>query len=296
VEGPFLKSGGPTAFIIGVIDNVTGYAAFGCIIVLLSPFEFGVTGSGTLATITFHLLGEGDTDLHLYDTKLMDSTMHLIPHDTVDGFVSQFSGQLSPVVSFFPHEIYLDEQTRNFTLSVNIENLQASHRLVGVSIRLEYDTTILNFVSAIEGGFLKDFEKYIAIDTKMFPLIGILLLPPHTRFPEGNGSLVVLSFEVTGLVENATMHLVIQLANVEAAEITPPQNDYCHILRTWDRTDLNCDEKVNVLDLSIFAKAFATRPGQYRWNTNVDIDRNQVIDIVDATIIAMNFGKTPSQQ
>jgi len=91
VEGSFLQSAGLTVFVMGGIDNTAGYAWFGC--TLLSPAP-SVTGSGTLATVTFHCLGPGDTDLHLYETLLYDETMTSIPHNTADGLVSQ---RLPPV-------------------------------------------------------------------------------------------------------------------------------------------------------------------------------------------------------
>jgi len=194
-----------------------------------------------------------------------------------------------PIASFFPHEIYLDEQTSNFTVSVNIENLLASHRFTGVEFRLEYNKSVLSLAEIIEGEFPKDFEKFVLfIIEQGIPIISILLLPPYTRFPVGNGSIIAFRFITSGLVENSTMHLGIRFAN----DITPPQDDYCHIRRIWNKADLNCDGKVNVVDFVVFAKAFGTYPGQYRWNTNVDLDRNGVVDIRDAVKTAMNFGKT----
>jgi hypothetical protein len=196
-----------------------------------------------------------------------------------------------PRISFFPHEIYLDEQTSSFTVSVNIENLQASHRLVGFSFRLEYDPSIMSFVGMVDGDLLKDFDKYILISSEMgFPIIGILLLPPYTRFPEGNGTIAALSFAVAVLADT-TIHLTSEAVDAETKAL-PQQDDYSQARGTWNRADLNFDGKVDLLDLSVFAKAFASRLGQYRWNTNVDIDRNQMIDIIDAVKISKDFGKT----
>jgi len=49
----------------------------------------GDSGSGTLATVTFHCLAPINTDLHLYGTLLLDSCLLPIPHDTEDGYVTQ---------------------------------------------------------------------------------------------------------------------------------------------------------------------------------------------------------------
>jgi len=293
VEGPFLKPTAFTYFKIVGINNVTGYAVFGCIgggsMIPTAPDT--VTGSGTLATITFKCLGEGNTDLHLQDTHLtdmIDGNMTLIPHDAVDGFVSQ----LLLTVYLFPHEIYLDEQTRNFTVSVNIENLKASHRFVGIELWLEYDTAVLTFVKAIEGEFLKDFPKIRPLDTEWY---GILLAPPWTRFPEGNGTVVAFSFTVSGLLDSTIDLTKCRFATSDAGVVSL-QDDYCRICNIWNRADLNYDGQVNVLDLSVFATVFATHAGHYRWNTNVDLDGNQVINIIDAAMIAKNFGQNATQQ
>jgi hypothetical protein len=87
VEGPFLKAKNQTYFIYDFTDkyNATyGYMNVAC--TLLSNIT-GVNGSGTLATVTFKVVGSGGSILHLDTTKLLDSShpQNLIPHTTVDG-------------------------------------------------------------------------------------------------------------------------------------------------------------------------------------------------------------------
>jgi parallel beta-helix repeat protein len=55
--------------------------------------------------------------------------------------------------------------------------------------------------------------------------------------------------------------------------------------------DLNNDGVVNILDISIFGKAYGSYPGHSRWNPTADLDGNGVINILDGVIIAKNFGK-----
>ena len=201
-----------------------------------------------------------------------------------------------PTISLFPHEIYLDEQTRNFTVNVNIENLRASHRLVGVDFRLECDLALVSSVEMIDGFFWKDFGDIFSVILSEMDsiLISIVLLPDsngvYTRFPEGNGTMAVFSFVIAGPA-NSTIYLISHAADVEANMFIQNASDHCHIRVTWNRTDLNADGKVDILDLSVFAKAFASRLGHYRWNWNVDIDGNQMINIIDAAKIIQDFGK-----
>ena len=79
VEGPFLATGGATFFIPGV-HNGAGTIEF--TIDLLLGSVSGVTGSGTLASITFLALaatGINPTALTLSNYLLLDSTLAEIP-------------------------------------------------------------------------------------------------------------------------------------------------------------------------------------------------------------------------
>jgi parallel beta-helix repeat protein len=55
--------------------------------------------------------------------------------------------------------------------------------------------------------------------------------------------------------------------------------------------DINHDAKVSILDISIIARAFGTKPEDTRWNPHADIDENNEINIVDISKAAKNYGK-----
>jgi len=87
-EGPFLKQGGSTSFF--TIDFNNAYNTTHGIIWLTCVLQGGapgVGGSGTLATINFTAVENGDTILHLADTVLGDSLANPITHTTTDGTV-----------------------------------------------------------------------------------------------------------------------------------------------------------------------------------------------------------------
>lgn len=83
-EGGFLKNNGNT-FFFPRINNTEGYIDVECI--LLGNIN-GVNGSGTLATIQFHVKQNGSCVLDLYDTMLLDSLEQLITHTVNDGHFS----------------------------------------------------------------------------------------------------------------------------------------------------------------------------------------------------------------
>ena len=57
-------------------------------------------------------------------------------------------------------------------------------------------------------------------------------------------------------------------------------------------TDLNADGTINILDITIVAIAFGSRPESPGWNFIADLDQNGVINIIDITKVAKDFGKT----
>lgn len=85
-EGPFLSTGGPTFFIPGIIDNQAGSITFNAG-TLLGPIP-GVTGSGTLATVSFNALALGESPITLANLILLDSSLSTIPFSTEGGLVS----------------------------------------------------------------------------------------------------------------------------------------------------------------------------------------------------------------
>ena len=84
-EGPFLYEFGPTIW-SWTIDNQNGTIHLGVSLIGSAP---PVYGSGILAYINFTCIGYGISSLHLYDTKLLDSNLSFIPHETADGEVRQ---------------------------------------------------------------------------------------------------------------------------------------------------------------------------------------------------------------
>lgn len=56
--------------------------------------------------------------------------------------------------------------------------------------------------------------------------------------------------------------------------------------------DLNGDGTVDIKDVREAAQAFGSYPGHSRWNSQADINGDEVVNMIDISIIASNFGKT----
>jgi hypothetical protein len=57
-------------------------------------------------------------------------------------------------------------------------------------------------------------------------------------------------------------------------------------------TDLNHDGEVNILDITLVARAFGTKYGDARWNPVADLNVDGAVNILDMSMVARDFGKT----
>jgi adhesin HecA-like repeat protein len=88
-EGPFLPSGGATAFIAGTVDNTAGTIT-GTADTLIGAIP-GVNGSGVLAFVDFEALSLGTSPITFSNEFLLDSDLHQFPiTGIVDGVVGVF--------------------------------------------------------------------------------------------------------------------------------------------------------------------------------------------------------------
>jgi len=89
VEGAFLETAGETFFwVFDLNDAYNATHGRVSVICLLTGSVPGASGNGTLATITFRPVGEGNTTLNIYSTYLLNSDGTSISHTTADGQVN----------------------------------------------------------------------------------------------------------------------------------------------------------------------------------------------------------------
>lgn len=82
-EGPFIKeqtTGTGTAFVAKIYAT---YIDVGCTTLGLVP---GVSGSGSLFNVTFHVKDAGKSDLDMYYSVPLNSTLKQIDHDSASGY------------------------------------------------------------------------------------------------------------------------------------------------------------------------------------------------------------------
>jgi len=81
---------------------------------------------------------------------------------------------------------------------------------------------------------------------------------------------------------------------VNTYELTAESSEYASLVGEPEflPADLNKDGIVNILDITIVASAFGSKPGNPSWNPDADLDKNGEINIVDVAAVAIDFGKS----
>jgi len=140
-EGTFLSSVGTTTILQSQIDNTAGFIWFS--VTLVAPP--GANGAGTLATITFHVIDLGASDLVLYETSLTNSEAQPLTHSTANG---RFANVIFAKLFVDPPEIIDPTIVPGdlFYLYINVENVQ---NLFGYEFHLSYNTAVLTCIGVM---------------------------------------------------------------------------------------------------------------------------------------------------
>lgn len=136
VEGPFLKTVGSTFFIKKIFNSpdpagVSNYILVGC--TRIGEIQ-GVSGSGTLATVTLFVEETGQTVLDLYDTILVNYDAERIPHTVLDGL---FTNHVRPdfLVHASPSTLTLTQEGSG-TSTITVTSLNNFDSPVGLSVSI----------------------------------------------------------------------------------------------------------------------------------------------------------------
>lgn len=97
--------------------------------------------------------------------------------------------------------------------------------------------------------------------------------------------------------ETATEHKFLAVGNYSVS-LTVTDNhelsNVCVVEVSINKTllgDINSDGKVNIEDISRVAIVFGSREGEPRWNEKCDLNFDKIINILDLSIVATQYGK-----
>ena len=235
-EGDFLKSfaelAGTTTWFTSIVDD-----DYGLVGILILPNATGAwnppypEGSGTLATITFNAtyrVRDVSCDLELYDTMLINDNLEEIPHEVTSGHYAM--ALPLPKLEVIPEQYVTTQIGEIFNVNIDIKSLDPDWRLIGVEFKLRYNTTLLEtkeeWIS--EGPFLEQFALYGTWFTSIveddYGLVGILILPsvtgtPTEPFPEGDGTLVTITFKSIYIPWEPKPSCVLQLDDTKLVDV-----------------------------------------------------------------------------
>jgi len=169
------------------------------------------------------------------------------------------------VVNEIPMSGYADD-----TVTIYLPTDHYRYEVTGVSEGL-YGLT----VTVVRG---EENITFVAIDIPMSPNATHQYTIDWTVLSQGGeGVTVQIDLSGDGMFEQTL-----------AADGELTADEFMFAVRT---ADLNKDGAVNIVDMSIVARALGSKPGDTCWNETADLDKNGIINMIDLSIVARDYGK-----
>jgi len=145
----------------------------------------------------------------------------------------------------------------------------------------------INITAINKGDFVENITLLIYNNFTAGSVIGNITLE---NVQPGENVTVAFTWDTTG-VPYCINYTITVKAEIEKSDGNPNDN----VLRNGSVKvrilgDVNGDDKVDVKDISMVARAFGARPDRPRWDPILDLDQNMKIDITDVYIVAKHFG------
>jgi len=183
------------------------------------------------------------------------------------------------------------------TVNVSITNVP-SDGLWSYAFRLFYSNTVLEGINVTlpEDHFLTPEQpgNIFVVECRVNQTEGKVAVAVTLLGDEpgkvGNGTLVVITFKAKS-AGRSTLSIPYPI-------LVPPYSYQYQDVDVLDglvevvSPDLNSDGEANTDDLILQATAFGSRPEDSRWNPIADVNKDDVINIIDVALIARNYGKT----
>jgi len=276
-EGPFLRQGGNTISVSGTIDNENGtiYPPYGCS--LTEPCG-GVNGTGVLASITFEVIGLGDSYLNLINLKLgkmVEGNPEQIPFEAINGHFEKW------------HDVAVTNVTLSYNTTVVYPTWINSPK-INVTVKNEGLSSETFNVTA----YYKNATGTYTIGTKAV-----------TNLAQGANTTLTFTWNVPplpGYPNNRRAawpypnYTIFANASVVPHEVDTSDNSYVYgnVKVQWPG-DANGDGHVNDNDKAILDAAWDKKYGQPGYDPRADFNGDGLIDIDDLIIYIQNRNKGP---
>jgi hypothetical protein len=258
------------------------------------------TGASVLFKVTFHVDTSGNsplqTPIHFDVAKLSDNAQPVpnpIPATVTDGmyYMTGPSMQASSLIA--------KNLGRIFTMNITVHDVV---NLYDFEFWLYYNTSLLDIWSPyIQLGPLlsganiyvnewNDLGGYVHYAAKR-----ISPAPPVS----GNGTVAIVTFKVTVacIWPEPDLQCSLNLTNTKlktngGTEIFHYEIDGSYAYRPLIG-DLTCDGTVDLDDIYIISAAFGSEPGDLNWNKIADLNRDNIINVLDLRTAARHYGEDP---
>jgi hypothetical protein len=213
-------------------------------------------GTTVFAALEFKVKSFGVTPLHLDETRLLDNSDPLqdIPHTTADGTVR--AGLRDVAVT----QITLGKTiVSNSTVPINVTVANQGQQPETFNVTLYYNSVEIG-TQTVTG---------LATGASL----PVKFVWNTTSVPKGNYTIKAAAQTLPGEIDTTNNNLT---------------DGWIFQAMLGD---LNGDGQVNIVDITIIARAFNTKPGDERWNPNADLNNDGTINIIDITKVAKEFGK-----
>jgi hypothetical protein len=238
---------------IGSVEIGNGYLLVSA---SLPPSYPPLYGSSSLASIAFNATSHGTCTLHLYNTSLFDSIGGTIPHLTLDGSV---------------------------TVTIPIHDIAITNVAPYKTVLWQNYSLNINVAVANHGSFTETFNVTVYANMTSVALQAVTL-------SSGNSTTITFAWNTTDFAKGT--YTISAVADNVPSETDITDNTYIDGTITIAMIcDLNNDGIVDMQDLGIVGKAFASYPGNSRWNPNADLNDDNFVDMPDLAMVGRNFGK-----
>ena len=185
------------------------------------------------------------------------------------------------VVSIIPASIESPNIGQQFSITVDVSNAQ---NVVGYQVALQFDPEALQYVSWEQGTYLPG--DVLVIPTVIKEHQVSFASTARTMATETEGTLLTITFKVIA-IKASTLTLTEVILSSRAGIALPVTTEDAEIVEPptppWD---VNKDGVVNILDLTLVAANFGqTGP------TPADVNGDNVVNILDLTLVAAHFGE-----
>jgi hypothetical protein len=154
-------------------------------------------------------------------------------------------------------------------------------------------TDVTPFKTVVGKGYTIEINVTVANEGDVAETFNVTLYANATEIgkqkmdnmPSGSSTVLTFTWSTTGFtIGNYTMSAV---ADTVPDETNTANNSFTDgVIYVGVPGDINKDGVVDVFDATILANACGSSPGNPRWNADADIDDNGVVDVFDFAILA----------